>query len=67
LIQINEQKLAVVRKRLEELEAAKKLIQEDLSAHSSKLESLQVQLATRRFLTEEELRVQAWAEVEKAR
>ena len=67
LIQVNEQKLAAARKRLEELEAAKKLVQEDLTAHSSKLESLQVQLATKRFLSKDELRVQVWAEVEKAR
>jgi len=52
---------------LEELEAAKKLVQDDLTAHSSKLESLQVQLATKRFLSEEELRVQTWVEVDKAR
>jgi len=67
LIQVNEQKLAAARERLKELEAAKKLVQEDLTAHSSKLESLQEQLATKRFLSEEELRVQTWAEVEKAR
>ena len=59
LIQVNEQKLAAARKRLEELEAAKKQIQEDLTARSSKLESLQAQLAMKNFLSEEELRVQA--------
>ena len=47
LIQVNEQKFATARERLEELEAAKKLVQEDLTAHSFKLESLQAQLATR--------------------
>jgi len=41
LIQVNEQRLAAIRKRLEELEAAKKRIQEDLTAHFSMLESLQ--------------------------
>ena len=66
LIQVNEQKLAAARKRLEELEAVKKRIQEDLTARSSKLKSLQAQLAMKKFLSEEELRVQAWAEVEKA-
>jgi len=66
LIQVNEQKLAIARKRLKELEAAKKRIQEDLTARSSKLESLQAQLATKKFISEEELRVQAWVEVEKA-
>jgi len=66
LIQVNNQKLAATRKRLEELEAAKKRVQEDLTARSSKLESLQAQLTSKKFLSEEELRVQTWAEVEKA-
>ena len=48
LIEANEQKL-VARKRLEELEAAKTQVQENLTAHSSRLESLQAQLATRDF------------------
>ena len=65
-IQVNEQKLAAVRERLTELGAVKKLVQEDLTAHSSKLESLQTQLATKRFLSEEELWIQVWAKVEKA-
>ena len=66
MIEANEQKLAVARKRLEELEAAKTQVQEDLTAHSSRLESLQAQLTTRRFLSEEELRLQALGETEKA-
>ena len=61
LIQVNEQKLVVARKRLEELETARTQVQENLVAHSSRLESLQTQLATKRFLSEEELRVQALA------
>ena len=40
LIQVNKQKLAAIKKRLEELKAAKKQVQEDFTAHSSKLESL---------------------------
>ena len=67
MIQVNEEKLAAARKRLEELEAAKKLVQEDLTVHSSRLESLQMQLAMKRFLSEKKLLVQAWTEVEKAR
>ena len=67
LIQVNEQKLAAVRKRLEEREAGKKRIQEDLTARSSELDSLQAKLVTKKFLSEEELSVQAWVEVEKAR
>ena len=52
LIQVNEQKFAAGRKRLEELEATKKRVQEDHTARSSKLESLQVQLATKKFLSD---------------
>ena len=53
LIEINEQKLAAARKRLEELENARMQAEESLSAHSSRLESLQAQLAAKRFLSEE--------------
>ena len=67
LIQVNEQKFVVARKRLEEVEDAKKRIQEDLATHSFKLESLQALLAMKKFLLEKELMVQVWAEVEKAR
>ena len=57
LIQVNEWKLAAAKRRLEELEATKKQVQEDLAARSSKLESLHAQLAMKKFLSEEELRV----------
>ena len=67
LIQVNEQKLAITRKKLEEQETAKMQLQENLAAHSSRLESLQAQLATKRFLSEGELRVQALTEAKKAR
>jgi len=67
LIEANEQKLAVARKKLEELETAKTQVQVNLAAHVSRLESLQAQLVTKRFLSEEELRVQALAKAEKAR
>ena len=67
LIQVNKLKLTAAKKRLEMLEATKKWVQEDLTARSFKLESLQAQLAMKKLLSEEELRVQAWAEVEKAR
>ena len=40
LIEANELKLVAARKRLEELETARSQVQENLSAHSSKLESL---------------------------
>ena len=65
LIQVNEQKLVVARKSLEGLKTIKMQIQENLAAHSSKLESLQTQLAMKRFLSEKELRVQALAEAER--
>jgi len=67
LIQVNEQKLVAAKKRLEELEVSKKRVQEDLIARSSKLESLQALLSMKKFLSEEELGVQAWAEVERVR
>ena len=40
LIETNEKKLVAARKRLEELKTVRTQIQENLSAHSSKLESL---------------------------
>ena len=67
MIEINEQKLAAARKRLEEPETVKIQAGENLSAHSSRLESLRAQLAAKRFLSEEELRVQALMEAEKTR
>ena len=67
MIEINEQKLAAAKKKLEELEAAKTQAEENLSAHSSRLESLRAQLAAKKFLSEKELRVQALMEAEKAR
>ena len=67
MIEANEQKLVIARKRLEELETARTQVQENLTAHSSRLESLQAQLAAKRFLSEEELRVQALVEAERAR
>jgi len=66
LIKIKEQKLAAARKRLEELENAKIQAEENLSAHSSWLESLQAQLAAKRFLPKEKLWVQAQMEAERA-
>ena len=67
LIAINEQKFATSEKKLAELEAAKAHVEENLIAHSSRLESLRAQLASKEFLSEEELRVQALMEAEKAR
>ena len=67
MIEINEQKLAATRKRLEELENARTQAEESVSVHSSRLESLQAQLAAKRFLSEEELQVQALMEPKRAR
>ena len=66
MIEANEQKLVIARKRLEELETATTQVQENLIVHSSRLESLQTQLATKIFLSEEELGVQALVEAERA-
>ena len=41
-------------------------MQKELTDHSSKLEALRAQLASKTFLSDEELRGQALAEVEKA-
>ena len=66
LIQDNEQNLAN-KKKVEELETAKSQVQQELTVHSSKMESLQTQYATKKLLSEEELRVQALTQVKKAR
>ena len=42
-------------------------MQKELADHSSKLEALRAQLVSKTFLSNEELRAQALAEVEKAR
>ena len=52
---------------VEELEAPKDQVQQELDVHISKLEALQTQLATRKLSSNEELRVQTLAEVEEAR
>jgi len=67
LIAINERKFTHAKKKLEELEAARTHVKESLSAHSSRLEFLQAQLAAKEFLSEEELWAQALVEAEKAR
>jgi len=67
MIADNERTLATVRERLEEQQAAKARAEESQTIHSSRLESLRAQLAAKPFLSEEELRVQAMMEAEKAR
>jgi len=67
VLAINEKKLATIKKRLEEQEVARARAEESQSIHSSRLESLRAQLAAKPFLSEEELRVQAMMEAEKAR
>ena len=66
LIQDNEQKLAI-KKKVEEFEAAKSWIQQELNVYTIKLESLQAQVAAKKLLSDEELCVQALAKVEEAR
>ena len=67
LIRDNKQKHANEKKRAEELEAARDQVQQELNVRSSQLEALQTQLATKKLLSDEKLRVQALAEVEEAR
>jgi len=66
LIHDNKKKLANEKKNMEELEATKSWVQQELDVHTSKLEALQAQLAMKKLLSDDELRVQALAEVEKA-
>jgi len=63
----NERTLATVQKKLEEQQAVKARAEESRTIHSSRLESLRAQLAAKPFLSEEELRVEAMMEAEKAR
>ena len=51
---------------MEELETTKHQVQKKLNDHSSKLETVRTQLVSKKFLSEEKLRAQALAEVEKA-
>ena len=67
VLAINEKKLVTIKEELAEQQAAKARAEESLSLHSSRVESLRAQLAAKPFLSEEELRVQAMMEAEKAR
>jgi len=66
LIQDHELKLANEKKKVEELQTIRYRVQQELDDYYSKLEALQTQLASKKFLSDQELRVQALAEVEKA-
>ena len=66
LIRDNELKVTNEKKRMEELEAAKSHVQQELDVHTSKLEALQAQFAVKKLLSDEELRAKALTEVEKA-
>jgi len=52
---------------VEELETARHQVQKELVNHTSKLEALWTQLTSKSLLSDEELRAQALAEIEKAR
>ena len=66
LIQYHELNHANEKRKVEELETTKHQVQKKLDDHSSKLESLWTQLTSKNLLSDEELRAQALAEVEKA-
>ena len=55
LIQDDELKLVNEKKKVEELKATRHRVQKELADHSFKLETLQVQLASKTFLSNEEL------------
>ena len=67
VLALNEEKLAIIKKQLEEQQAARARAEESLSLHSSRVESLRTQLAARNFLSEEELRDRAIMEAERTR
>ena len=67
LIQDHVLKLANEKRKVEKLEITKHRVQKEPNDHSSELEALWTQLASKKFLSEEELRGQALAKVEKAR
>ena len=52
---------------MEELEATRSQVQQELNIRSSRLEALRAQLATKKLLTDEELQNKAMAEVEETR
>ena len=66
LLEDNEQILTSEKKKMEELEATRGKVQQELNAETSELETLRAKLATKKLLTEEELR-KALAEVEETR
>ena len=67
LIHDNELKLVNERKSLEELKAVKGQVKQELDARTLKLEALQAQIATKKLLSEEELRARALVKIEEAR
>jgi len=67
MLAVNEEKLVALKKKLEEQQAARAQAEESQSVHLSRLETLRAQLAEKPCLSEEELRVQAMMEAEKAR
>ena len=67
MLAVNEEKLVALQKKLEEQKAARVRAEESQSVHLSRLETLRAQLAEKPCLSEEELRVQAMMEAEKAR
>jgi len=66
LIWDNKQKLANEKKRVEEFEATRDQVQQELNVQSSQVEAFQAQLTLKKLLSDEELRVQALAEAEEA-
>ena len=67
LIQDHELKLVNEKRKVKELETTRHLMQKELYDHSSNLEALRPQLVSKIFLSVEELRAQALAEVERTR
>ena len=67
MIQDNEQTLAREKKKMEELEATRSQVQQEINVQSSRLETIQAQLATKKLFTDEVLQSKLPAEVEETR
>ena len=62
----HELKLADEKKKVEELEIVKHQVLKELTDHSSKSEALRTPLTLKSLLSDEDLRAQALADIEKA-
>ena len=67
LLKDNKQILTLEKKRMEELEATRGKVHQELNAEYFELETLQAKLSAKKLLTEEELWNKAMTEIEETR